>query len=194
MINKKILLGKVPQELGQKDAVHVAIVSVRAEQAIRPGQKCILNKDREAVPCDNKSIGIADPFLKKNISRGENFLLILNPDAVDNVQHTWEHPVDFTPPNNPPKMNYFLEEEAKNWGVTYQQLMDACKYCVENDSSAPYPGTKTDEEFDEAIDNSDTYSLWSEWAGETLYEFSNYGTECCPEYNYPDCNLFARTK
>lgn len=30
MINKKNLLGKTPDELGAKDAIHVAIVAVRA--------------------------------------------------------------------------------------------------------------------------------------------------------------------
>ncbi len=37
MINKKNLLGKAPHELGDKDAIHVAIVAVRAGIVITPG-------------------------------------------------------------------------------------------------------------------------------------------------------------
>ncbi len=43
MINKKNLLGRPPDELGLKDAVHVAIASVRAACAINPGQRCKIN-------------------------------------------------------------------------------------------------------------------------------------------------------
>jgi hypothetical protein len=65
MINKRNLLGKTPEELGTKDAVHAAIVAVRAGQPIRPGQRCSINIDGEAVP-DVNGVGVADPFLKKH--------------------------------------------------------------------------------------------------------------------------------
>jgi hypothetical protein len=188
MINKKNLLGKTPDELGDKDAIHVAIVSVRAGSSIKPGQKCGLNKDREAV-ADSKGVGVADPFRKKTILRGESFWLLLNQDAVPNVRHEWEHPdVDFSAPTVEVKKNSVIQEAADVFGVTYEQVMAACAHVVEHDEPAVYPGTKgTLPEDGEDFEKDDVFS---EWADETLYEFENQGSACCPEYSYPDCDLF----
>ena len=189
MINKKNLLGKTPHELGDKDAVHVAIVAVRAACLIEPGARCGLNEHREATP-DAKGCGVADPFRKDSITTGQSFWLLLNQDEVPNVRHVWEHPkLDFTPPEREVKLNTTLADAAKNFGVTYDQLMDAIAYCVEHESPAQYPGTKTADEIAEF--NEDCYDLWDEWASETGHEFYNAGTECCPELDTPDCELFA---
>ncbi len=34
------------------------------------------------------------------------------------------------------------------------------------------------------------YDLWSSWSDEVGHEFENHGSECCPEYAYPDGQLF----
>lgn len=192
MINKKNLLGKTPEELGTKDAIHTAIVSVRAGAPMEPGQKCGMNADREAVP-NPKGCGVADPFRKKTILRGESFWMLLNQDEVPNVRHVWEHPsVDFTPPTVEAKLNRTIQATAKYFGVTYDQLMKAANYVVENNKPAPYPGEKVLSELSDKYCSDayfDRYDFWSAWASETLYEFENYGTECCPEYEYPR-NLF----
>ena len=65
-INKVKTLGKQPETLGEKDAVHVAIVSVRAGSYLDPGQKVGMNSDGEAV-WDNKGVGVVDPFLTKKL-------------------------------------------------------------------------------------------------------------------------------
>lgn len=194
MINKKNVLGKTPQELGDKDAIHVAIVAVRAGRLIEPGQKCELNKDREAIP-SNKGVGVADPFLKTNIMRGQTFWLLLNQDAVPNVRHVWEHPdVDFSPPTTSPTQNYTIAEYAKEMGCSYDRLIEVCtelvhkggrRVLVENGELTIV--TKLPDGAEEI----DIYDLWGEWAEETGYEFENGGTECCPEYDYPDV-IFAR--
>jgi hypothetical protein len=187
MINKKNLLGKTPDVLGDKDAIHVAIVSVRAGRAIEPGQRCGLNADREAVP-DRKGCGYADPWRRKTIMRGEAFWMLLNQDEVPNVQHHWEHPtLDFSPPTTAAKRNKWIQQTADEFGVTYEQIMAAAEYVVEHDKPAPYPGEKDLSEI-----YFDRWEFWSEWAGETLTEFPNYGSECCPEYAYPKCHLFVK--
>lgn len=187
MINKKNLLGKSPYELGDKDAIHVAIVSVRAGAAIAPGAKCNLNADREAV-CDEKGVGIADPFLKQTILKGESFWLLLNQDEIPNVRHQWDHPsVDFSPPVIEVKLNKYIQKYADELGVTYQQLMAAADFVMEHDEPAPYPGTK-----DISAIEFDSYDFWYEWSNETLYEFANHGSECCPEYSYPEVHIFEK--
>lgn len=193
MINKKNLLGKEPDELGDKDAIHVAIVAVRAGSLIKPGQRCGLNEHREAVPHE-KGPGVADPFLKANITKGQRFWLLLNQDAVPNVRHVWEHPkVDFSPPTREVQLNESLKECAKKLGVTYQQLMDACASVVASDymgTPAPYPGTLSSEELEEALDDCYVGDIWYEWSEETGHEFEDQGSACCPEPVHPDCGLF----
>jgi hypothetical protein len=191
MINKKNVLGKAPEELGDKDAIHVAIVAVRAANVISPGERVGLNEHREAVS-NPKGVGVADPFRKGNITRGQHFWLLLDQDAVPNVRHVWEHPrVDFTPPAREVVRNTTLLDAAKELGVTYEQLLEACEYAVEHDRPAKYPGTFSADELDNAQDHIELWEVWSEWGSETGHYFPNEGSACCPEYAYPDCSLFS---
>jgi hypothetical protein len=187
VINKKNLLGKAPSDLGVKDAIHVAIVAVRAGKPTKPGERCKLNEHREAVP-DEKGVGVADPFLKSNVPVGKKFWLLLAQDQVPNVQHTWEHPkVSFAPPEREPEQNSYLLGYAKDLGLTYEQLMEACEFAVENEHFAPYYGTLSPEDLEKAWEKDvDIYDIWSNWADQSGHEFENTGTECCPEYQYPD--------
>ncbi len=190
MINKKNLLGKRPEELGAKDAIHTAIVAVRAGGPIEPGQRCGLNEFREAIP-NPKGPGVADPFVKGTIMTGQSFWLLLAQDEVPNVQHVWQHPdLDFSPPTRETVKNELLEEIAGTLRVTYEQLMAACAHAAENNDPATYPGTLSEEELDEAWVRVDTYDLWAQWSEEASFEFENEGSACCPEYCYPECELF----
>jgi hypothetical protein len=186
MINKKNLLGKKPQELGDRDAIHVAIAAVRAAHVLTPGQTVTLNEFKEAVG-DPKGQGIVDPFRKGLIQRGDPFWMLLNQDQVPNVQHHWEHPVlDFGTPTRPAQRNSHLESAAKELGVSYEILMDACKYAVDTNSPFPYPGTlATEEELEEASERAELHEIFSYWGDETGHEFDNRGSDCCPEYDYP---------
>ena len=187
MINKKNVLGKKPAELGVKDAVHVAIVSVRAANPIRPGQRCGINEYGEAV-VSNNGVGIADPFLRETIPAGGNFQLMLNQDEIANVRHDWDHPsFSFRAPCRSAQRNKYIAEHAKELGVTYEQIMDAAAYSAASsgESLMAYPGSLNADQFDSAWDNFDRYSFWSEWADESGHEFPNEGSECCPEYDYP---------
>ena len=185
MINKKNVLGKHPEDLGVKDAIHVAIVSVRAGAAVKPGQRCGLNEFNEAVP-KRDGVGVADPFLGAAIGRGESFWLLIAQDEIPNVRHDWDHPsVAFQPPTREINRNKYLEESAVALGVSYDQLMDACAKVVASERPVPYPGTKSPSEVAES-ESDHRYDVWSEWADETGYAFQNNGTECCPEYAYPD--------
>lgn len=192
VINKKNVLGKQPEELGVKDAIHVAIVSVRAAEMLTPGQRCSMNEFSEAV-ANEKGEGVVDPFLRGNVSRGENFQLLLDQTEIPNVRHVWEHPkVSFAAPTRPPVMNRTIENAAKLFGVTYQQIMNDAAFVVDRDRHATYSGTLSPEDFkkllidiEEGDADFETGDFWSEWADETGHEFYNSGSDCCPEYDYP---------
>lgn len=189
MINKKNLLGKTPQELGVKDAIHVAIVAVRAAHSISRGSRCDLNKYREAISSE-KGCGIADPFTKNDIFKtGDVFWLLLDQDEVPNVQHQWDHPsIDFTPPVREPVMDEAIQRAANSLGLTYPQLMNVCEALVYK-KPVVYNGTLTPDKLNTAIDEIETSDLWWAWSEETGYIFENQGTGCCPEYNYPSIHF-----
>ena len=71
--------------------------------------------------------------------------------------------------------------------MTYQEMLSARNSYIQTDRKANYPGTLTEETVEEVVEKELYLSdLWSEWAEETGYEFDNIGSECCPEYEYPD--------
>lgn len=186
-INKKTLLGTVPIELGFKDAVHVAIVSLRSAMALKPGQHITLNSDRDAICCKpGDSFGIVDPFLTAPVAAGTSFFGILHMDQIPNVRHNWDHPDHtFDSPTTEPKRNPYLVRYATQLGVTYEALMAACQLRVGREEQTVYSGPLDENAFDE-WDGSAGSDLWYEWANESGHEFYNNGTECCPEYDYPD--------
>ena len=71
LINKQPLLGQAPTAAGEKDAVHVAIVGVRAAHFLNAGDLVGINEHGEASRQENKKIGVVDPFRRKSTPRGE---------------------------------------------------------------------------------------------------------------------------
>lgn len=194
MINKKNVLGKEPAELGIKDAIHTGIVSLRAGKPIEPGTRCGVNEHGEAVP-NPKGPGVADPFRKSTILRGQAFWLLLSQEEIPNVRHEWDHPeFSFAKPTREVVKNLCIKSYADDLGVTYEQLMDAATLRYVSNKFTPYPGTLTQEEYEEKIEELERWDFWSEWSEETLNEFENHGTECCPEYDYPDLDIFTFDK
>lgn len=187
MINKQNLLGKTPDEAGTKDAVHVAIVSVRAGEYIARGQRFKMNEFNEAVS-DSNGFAVVDPFRKSDVTRGDVFWGLLDQREVPNVRHVWDHPEikEFTPTRETQK-NKSLQDCADKLKMTYEDLMSAVKTMV--DGSTPlYSGMLSKAEVMKLISDYEIedYEMFSEWAGETGHEFENEGSACCPEYDYPD--------
>jgi hypothetical protein len=95
------VLGKIIEGQAFRDAIHIAVAPVVAGCDIRPGAHVQLNTSRpagtelKAIWCepDNKAaIGIADPFLKEEIKRGQTFWLFLYPGTAEGLRHAWLHP------------------------------------------------------------------------------------------------------
>lgn len=185
-INKRALLGTKPVELGIKDAIHVAIVSLRAARKLEPGESFRLNEGGEAVSCNSKdSLGVVDPFLKKNVLRNEMFWGVLNPNEVTTVRHHWDHEkYNFGAPTNPPELNAYLEEYAKELEIPYEDLMEACGRCVNVGTPTRYKGPLSHGDLEAKLEDIGR-ELWYEWSSETGYEFDNVGSACCPEIDYP---------
>ena len=187
-INKRKYLGKSPDELGVKDAIHVAIVSCVAGCAIKCGARVQLNRDGHAEECGDQErggFGVADPFAGQ-IARGQKFWVMLDPDSVDTVSHSWDHKIEFPTNPVPVPQNRCLVDFAAALGVSYTDLMAACAYYVKTGHKHGYPGTLSQETAEEQAEKHYLSDMWSEWSDESGYEFDNDGSECCPECSYPD--------
>ncbi len=79
---------------GRRDAVHVAIVAVVADEFLGPGDRAELvpgTADRVRSGHANP-VGVVDPFLANPVSKGDRFLLLLFPDTTTGLRHVWSHP------------------------------------------------------------------------------------------------------
>lgn len=183
MINKRNVLGKEPLNLGDKDAVHVAIVAVKACQAIKRGSGCSINQDGYA-ESGGDVVGYADPYRASDIEAGEVFWLLVKQQDIPSVKHTWEHPtVNFpTELDESKAYSQWFIRSCESIGLPPKTVMEACNYVVENDR--PMPWNKEWGEWDDSV-NDDLYDLWSEYEDMSGYEFEDMGTACCPEKDYP---------
>ena len=82
-----------------RDAIHLAVIPVKAAEALNPGENVTLNGSTT----NGDLIGIVDPFLPRVIREGETFWLILYPRTITNLRHSWTHP-DVPNETAPPKV------------------------------------------------------------------------------------------
>lgn len=84
-------LGETPKDQGYRDAVHVAVIAVKAAKTLKPGLRVSIDKDGIASD-GGEEVGIVDPFLRKPVLKHELFWLYLFPGTVSGMQHHWVHP------------------------------------------------------------------------------------------------------
>lgn len=93
----------LPETERQRDAIHVAIVPVIAEELLQPGQHVGLSRPfglDNYVSSAAPHIGIVDPYLTESVMAGDRFYLCLYPGTVTGMRHYWKHP-DFRFNQNP---------------------------------------------------------------------------------------------
>ena len=94
-------MGKIlnPNKEYTRDATHVPVVPVIAEQSLSPGQKVNLYRgkipSREniiyATPAFQKSMGVVDPFIETVVQAGDKFYCWIKPNTVKELWHEWRH-------------------------------------------------------------------------------------------------------
>jgi len=89
----EVNMGDVPDMLGMRDAVHVAVMSFEAPCDIEPGEYVrVVAGCVEKTSVRGDAHGIADPFRSGVIRKGEWFWLFLMPNTVCGMRHHWTHP------------------------------------------------------------------------------------------------------
>ena len=120
---ENLKLGEIIQEDRHRDAIHVAIAPVIAAARLSPGQHIGI-VDGGVGPTD-KNIGIVDPFLRQQVSRGQRFWMFLYPNTITSLRHEWTHPAFYgetlVASMSEAWLRNFAEEEA---GISYRELMD----------------------------------------------------------------------
>ena len=93
------IVGKLLDKPEDRDAIHVAVACVIADEQLRPGQHIGFRKgadDTETVvgwlQGGKHAIGIVDPFLPHQVEKGERFWMFLYQHTITSLKHNWTHP------------------------------------------------------------------------------------------------------
>lgn len=87
-------LGELIDPGARRDAVHIAIAPCIAAEELRPGQRVgfVRSGDTETVGPNGTPLGIVDPYLPAEVSKGSRFYVFLYPNTVTSLRHEWSHP------------------------------------------------------------------------------------------------------
>lgn len=89
-------IGKLIEGGAERDAIHVAILPVCAAETLKPGQHIGFAEGGYHVTAQPSApyslIGIVDPFLPKNVQKGQRFFMLLYPQTITGLRHDWYHP------------------------------------------------------------------------------------------------------
>jgi hypothetical protein len=90
-------LGEIlPNAWAPRDAVHVAVIPMRAGSLLRPGQHVGVFKGEawaaDGEPGQPAAIGVVSPFLIQDVLKGQCFWLMIYPGTITSLRHQWEHP------------------------------------------------------------------------------------------------------
>lgn len=113
------MLGIRPKKNAERDAVHVAIAPVVADENLKPGDRVEINASGRAFKGPNP-IGIVDPFLNYNIIKDDEFYLCLFPGTIVSLNHVWRHPAFNQDKETSIK---WIEKFAEVIGQSYDDLM-----------------------------------------------------------------------
>lgn len=135
-------LGKLITTEQQRDAIHIAVAPVIADEKLLPGERIGFVEGGNMRVCamqDVDSIGIVDPFLAKAVTVGQQFWMYLNPGSITSLRHDWTHPafvvagVDGKSPSEvwmrawakKHIANYYDDEESMSEDDAYEFAIDA---------------------------------------------------------------------
>lgn len=115
-------IGQLVEGKQTRDAIHIAVAPVVANEILAPGQHVGFVKDTRKFGMTGHTLGIVDPYLRGYVPEGATFWLFLYPGSVTSIKHRWEHP-DF----NDVEMGFISKEIlgifANSMGEDYETIM-----------------------------------------------------------------------
>lgn len=85
-------LGTIIDENQKRDAIHLAVEPVTAGQVLSPGEHITVKGGVAYNAKIGKGLGIVDPFLQRQVKKGERFWFVMYPRQVHSLRHVWTHP------------------------------------------------------------------------------------------------------
>jgi hypothetical protein len=123
-------LGKLILSPQNRDAVHVAIAPVEASETLKPGQKVRFVPGKTdlvaAVGEGETSVGIVDPFLRRDVAPNDKFFICLYPGSVTGMRHHWQHSA--FPVENTIDISASIDVIrgfADEYGLSYEEILEA---------------------------------------------------------------------
>lgn len=107
-------LGQLVTGKPERDAVHIAVIAVKAGEDLPPGEHVSM-RDGKAHSADRAhAIGVVDPFLEYGPTRGDHFWLLLTPGSITSLRHEWGHPA-FAASELTPEPSAGSKDESMAW-------------------------------------------------------------------------------
>ena len=103
------LVGKQLPAMTEADAIHVPVLPVILDEAMRPGEWVVIEKGQARLPkrsdtgiCQEVPSAIIDPFLLQNnayirkdvgkLPKGARVFAFMRPGSITSMRHVWTHP------------------------------------------------------------------------------------------------------
>jgi hypothetical protein len=146
-------LGELITEAGARDAIHVALAPVTANERLTPGQHIgfVREHNTDLVGVSSSPLGIVDPFLERSVERGQRFYMVLYPNTVTGMKHQWEHPA-FAPPGTEASIQW-LQGLADDIGCDYHSLLSSIEDGYICTGSEDYSGIRDAEDIRRHYEN-----------------------------------------
>lgn len=126
-------LGTIIGPNEKRDAIHLAVLPVRAYYGLEPGAEIEVIDGWASNPKNGKGMGIVDPFLTKSVVKGEWFWMVLKPRLITSLRHVWTHPafpsdeVSIEEKSSGSRAQDRLDSIAKEMGVDPTVLINRTK-------------------------------------------------------------------
>lgn len=155
-------LGKLIGPEQKRDAIHIAVEPVIADEELEPGTHVGFMPNGRVASDYDTPVGIIDPYFQGTIYRGQRCWLFLYPKTITSLRHVWEHPgfpaseLALQPApikaSSPLSLSeIWIHDYADGIGVDYEELLDHARGYIDHDEAwsegGRFEGESIPEEF-----------------------------------------------
>jgi hypothetical protein len=127
MNKTQFLIGKLAPPNAERDAIHIAVLPVTAEDDwLAPGAcvKLVPGTTDHVREAKNyaAALGVVDPFLSRSVRKGQRFFVFLTPNTVTGMRHHWTLPA-IDEPQQLGDAEKWLRDFADRYGMNYDEML-----------------------------------------------------------------------
>lgn len=125
-----------------RDAIHIAVAPVIADERLLPGQRVKLANSRDnehVIAAATKAVGIIDPYLISPVEKDEKCWMFLMPNSIVGLRHNWDHPAFHTETTEREQAESWLRWYALSINRKYDSLMRGAFEYLEKDEHFDVP-------------------------------------------------------